>query len=651
MKITKFFRRYSRQLLMVFMSLLLVAFLIPSTLQNIGERGRVKLKWGEAYGHSITNNDLEGLQADVRVLNLPVRLEGVRRELRLYDLLGLPPPHDEAALDFYLLREEARRVGVRVGRSEAAAWLKRIGFAENEVSQLASTMRCSPEELVDTAAQWIAVGRLLGVQGAAMFESLPRQELKYRDSTQMAVADLSVLDVKALVYLVPEPTDEELQKFFDECKGRTTKHTEDQLEFGYLLPDRVQIEYLTISPEKVLLTVKVKASQVEQFYNDHKDRYMKPDPMATQPVQGRRPQVQMTLEEAKEKVRADVRLERAIDIAQSLVNQMHDEAHLPWNRAERDADSFAVPPPEAENVSFEKLKEKYSTTYEIDYGLTELLDQKALQGIPRLGRAGAGGGMTVADLAFRVKGILTDTKDGRPVLSVLEPAPVALTDLGTRSPQQAYLFRVVAVAPSAPPESLDPMRAQVVEDWKLSRAFELAHTYAENLAARSRELGLTAAVEQDSELNSVLAAAQTASQPAGTPPAPRKYVEDLQPAAFNRLTRADAYDRRLGTGVPGVAKAFFDVVDKPASATLPAHRVVCVPVANRFKWAVGELNEVKPIYAGAFQKQLLQTAQQNQQNDLQLLSMLWPVPDNVEQRTGFKPGPALEGRQRRSQGP
>ncbi len=632
MNINKLFRRHSRTLLMVFMALLLVAFLIPQQIQGCSERQQLKaMKRGEVAGRAISTAELYV----------------VRSEMVLLTTYGLRPPVSvetvDGPLDYYLLCEQARNLGLRVGRDEVRAWLQQNEYTDPVLRRMQTSSRRSYDEIYDIVGRFLAVSRLIGVESTAVYDSLPRQELAFRDTTQEAATQLAVIDSRAFVYQVPDPAPEQLQAFFDECKGRQTAHTEEQLQFGYRLPDRVQVEYLTVDPKKVEQKVKIKGKDVRQFFDDNAHRYTKPDPAATQPTQGPPPKVTMSFEEAQELVRADLREARAIEAAQSLINDIYVEAHRPWSTASRGGDGFVLKP-EDEIASFEELKKQFSTNHEVEYGRTELIDQAAYAQ-SALGKAGLGEGqqrVLAATLAFRVQGLIEkDPNDGLPIVSLMEPAPVMLTrdrDLRTQRarPYQAYLFRVVQVAPSAPPDSIDPIREQLVKDWRLVQAHALARVEADRLAAIARGLGLIAAVEQAADLKATLTGAEhLATQPADAPLIKPEYVQKLQPYSPQKLTRGARFVELLGSA-PGVPKAIFALGDTPTTDTSPAHRVAVIPAANQFKWVVGELEEIKPIYEGAFEQQLLAAAQSTQGSDMQRFFGAWRTAENVRQRSGFK---------------
>jgi len=643
MRFRKFLRDNSRTLLMIFMSLLLVAFLIPNTIQNMADRERqLSRKLGRAFGREITDNDLEQARSDLRVLTNA----------------GFERFSEGATFGYYLLMQEAERAGVRVGRDEVKAFLVERGRQDPLWQQPDETLKAiqratrrSYDQVYDAVGRWLAVRRLRDLQADGLLNTLPREELAYRDRTQEASAQVSLIDDKAFLAQVPEPTEEQLQAFFDECKGRKTAHTDRELVFGYLLPDRVQIQYLTVDPQKIKGQITIQATQVRRFFEENAQRYMKPDPLATQPVAGQVPQVPMTFEEARDRAREDYREARATELAQSLVNELYREAHRPWGSSPRDADGFLETPP-GELGSFQDLKQKLSTTYEVTYAETGLMDADQLKTATGIGGAGQQIGRQVLrlpELAMRIKGILPkDPGDGKPVLSVMEPAVVLtyILDPKTRqwSPRQAYLFRVADARPSAPPEDMGIRREETIGDWKLVQAHELARQRAEALAARALQVGLPAAVEQDTELKQMLTEAdQSTSRPVVTlPPEPTRYAQDLEPfVPQNRLTRSVTFlQSRLETvkDIPEIPRAIFDLAETPVDEAAP-HWAAAFPIAKQYRWLVAELLEVKPLYEGPFEKQLAASVQDERlrAQEVESFARQWGSAENVEQRTGFVP--------------
>ena len=622
MKLNKLLRKHSRTLIIVFMSLLLVAFLVPASIQRMGSSGGRNLTIGRAFGRDVTQQDI------IRTSN----------DLRMVRQMGLPVPResDDSSLIAFLMMEEARQAGIHVGADEVRSLLARAGATDEHMQRIQSSSGMSYDNMFAVAGKWLAVSHLASLQAGALTDSIPRQEVSFRDNTQEATALVSIIPDEAFLHLVPEPTEEQLLDFFEQRKDAETSHTEQELVFGYKLPDRVKVEYLTVDPTQIEKQIKVKSLQVKRFFEENQARYTKPDTLAPPSKPGQpTPQVPMTLEEAGDQVREDCRKARAIEEAQRLVNDIYSTVHRPWTAAAPDENGFNVPP-EGGVVSFEDLKKQFSAEYTIEYGQTELEDTADIQGKYAFGRAACAVGQNQrimgAQLAFRVQGILDkDPRDGQPVINLMEPAPVILTtkfnpQLRRSEPHQAFFFRVVEVAPSAPPESLEIVRDQVTKDWKLAQAHELARVAAEALASKAGELGLAPAVEQATELKNTLTAAAEASTEVTKP----DYTRDLAPFSPQRLTRKAGWLQRLGP-VLEFPSAVFALADKEGSD----HRVATIPIATQSKWTVVELQEIKPIYAGQFEQQLLASAMAAGQAGNSFFSN-WMNSESVRERTGFE---------------
>jgi len=633
-KFNKFVRQNSRTLLMVVMSLLLVAFLIPQSISGMSRRDGSERKVGELYGRAVTSANVRAAAYDLQLLA---------------DLGFLGRVPEGLVLNYCLLLEEARHAGARVGADAVKEQLVQAGVTDQVLQAVSERTGRSYPEIYETIGRWLGLQHLISAQAAAAGTSLPRAELAYRDRTQEAVADISVINARAFVHLVPEPSEEGLAKFFDECKERTTAHTEKDVVFGYRYPDRVQIEYLTVDPNKIdSRKTRIRPADVRRHFDENANYYTKPDPQATQPVAGRPPaRVRMTFEEAEEQVREDLRRQRAVETAQTIVNEMYDEAHRPWAMSALDANGFAEEPKEAV-VSFEELKQKRSGEYEVDYDKTDLVDANGLKAAaPNVCGATytVGRGYVRGDeLAMRVKGLLEkDPRDGVRVFNVGEPMPVVLARTYDRTgkpfARQAYLFRVIRAERSAAPASIDEIRPRLIEDWKLRQAFELAHKQADALAARAQEVGLTAAAVEAKELLALLEAADQATSQAALEPRPaEQYGQELTPDRPAGLTRSSQMVGKLGL-VSGVQQAVFELADERRTETSPAHRIATVPLAKQFKYVVAELLEIKPIYAGAFSKELAQAGPEEARDETYAFSRGWFALDNIRLRTGFKEAP------------
>jgi len=636
MKITRLFRKYNRILLMVFMSLLLVVFLIGDVLGNMFQSAPDE-EVGRVFGRTVKLSDLRYSESNQRLLS----------NLGFEDVRSLHP------LDYYLLVREAEELGVRVGRDEIRTQLAKSEAAQTVIARLAQSHSRSRDSIYDTIAQWEAVSRLAGIQLEGIADSAPRLERAYRDQNQEADVQLAVIDADAFKEKVVPPNQEEIEAYYEEARDRDDAHSEDELVYGYRQPERVQVEYLTVDPTKILPLVRVTRRDAERYFEEHAARYFKsvpsPTGSTTQPEAAATDRVPMTFEEAEERVRADCRSDKAIRQAQQIVNELRAEARRPWDAQPIGDDGYRTPPPPEALVSFEELAKKRTrdSGFEVEYHKTELVDQNQLRQERGFGMAGYGTlgqqRLVAFSLAFRVKGLYEPgPQDTVPALNLYEPSPPLLSlrpvppDFQQREPYQAYVFRDIQVAPAGPPASLDAVAEDVRADLIEIRAYEMASKYAERLAERAREIGLTEAVAEAAELKDVLRPQPLAGPTEADEPPTEDYLKALGPTKpSGRFTRSSAFTREVGSSQK-LPEAVFALTTQPASA--PAGpRIALVGVANQHKWVVAQLDEVRPIYEGDFAKRAQSLAQQALQRDGQAFQMSWFGSDKIRARTRFEP--------------
>ncbi len=636
----KLFRRHTKTLLMVFMSFLLVAFLLPSSMfSGRGAAGNQVL--GTAYGQAVHSGDLRQASTMIDIC---------RR-------LNVQVPRTLDALDVYLLLEEARRVGVRFGPGYAQDSLRQSlamqGVPAEQLAQQAARVqndyRISQEQMYQSVADWFSIQYVAGRQLDSIGDSLPRLEQAYRDQKQEAVMLTSVIMARSFIEYVGEPSEEELQRLFEEGKDRETAHTDDALVFGYRVPAKIRIEYLTVDPAENQERVRVRDSEAQRYFENNRQLYVTtreiPAPEGTD-LPPTVEEIQQTYDEAKADVKRDLRAEKAIAEAQRLVNEIHREVDEPWLASARDEQGFRPAPPEDQIGSFDKLAEKYSSeTYRVKYGKTEWVDQLSIRRVPNLGIARYVAGnqpVPLETFVFRVKGLFERPADDRgPVLVPYEPALVYdfPFDRETRqfSPnaRQTFLIRVTDVQPAGPPASLDEVRARVVADWKLMKAFELAGERASEIAEAARQAGLSAAVEQAAELKEELTvlplplpdSSDVLPEEAESPQTGRNLTL-LGPNESSGFTRNNPVIEQVGL-VNALADKAFSAGD-PASLALE-QRILTSGVAKRQAWVVCELQEITPIYAGEFEAERGQLAR-SVQNDMIAVYQGWYDPENIRLR-------------------
>lgn len=638
MNLSKAMRKYSNTLLMIFMSILLVAFLLPPNMFSGGQGGPGAIELGTAFGQPVYSTDVQ-------------RAGNAYRLAQAARMAMLPFPLDE--LDVCLLVREAEQAGITVGPDYVAAQLdtEQNPAAAQMVARLQQRYGISRDDLFAQIGKWMAVDHLARQQLEATGVSAARLEAMYALESQEADVTASVITAEGLLHNVPEPSEEQLQAFYEEARNRDPNHTADGLQFGYLQPPKVKVEYLTVDAQQLRDDIRVREREAREQYEQDPTRYQTPDMNAPRLDDGRPPMRQLTFEEAEERVKSDLRLVRAREAAQRAVNDMHAELIAPWLGSRQDDAGFREAPPADQQVDFARMKEEFSRTVPVTLVQTDWLTPTDLARSP-IGRAqhrvSNRETMTAAQLAFRVPGLFEpgeDPETRRGMLNVMEPSPVLITrafNMQTRqmdgAPTQAFIMRVVDVKPAGPPESLDVVRDQVVEDWKLTQAYALAEEQARLLADTAREAGLASACGQAEVLRSMLtlSADPTGARlaPDAMDPRTRDNMQDLGPSKVTPFTRIRQQIRTVGS-LPDLAEEVF-AMDDPASAD-QADKIFVAPAPDQQAWVIAEVREILPLYEGDFEQVKPQISQQLAGFQQRTVIQLWFASPYVRERTNWQP--------------
>lgn len=636
MKLLKIFRRYNHILLMVFMSLLLVTFLIPEAVKGCGAGRGQNEPIGQAFGQTFQQQDLRRVSADMRVVDAFGRF--------------LPRPALEP-VDMLLLYEEAQRMGVRVSRDQAAGLVDRIEqLSPGMLGRLSAEIGYSTNAIYDAIASYLGVIEAQGIQSEAIIGTPARAEAAFRDASQEADVKLSVVSSDVFIDRVPEPTEEEVVAQLEAGRDRETAHTPDELKFGYRLGERVAVEYVTVDPAAIVESIRVNRREAEEQYNQAPSRYTQRVEVAaatqtSQPAPPRFENKPLTLDQAMDQVKADVREIKAAEAAQRLINDIERAARGPWASAGMAEDLYTIPPAGGGDVSFRELAERFGKTHPVEYHKTALLEAQDLVDLPGLGRAsttGSARAVPFSQLALRVKGLANiDKDDSGPRLNPMEPSPLLMLNrnvAGKNRAYQGFIFRVVQTAAAAPPDSIDAVRGKVVADLKLMRAHALAKQYAEQIAARAKEVGLDAALAEAAELKQIISDVQVVRK--AQSPFNESFLEALGPFEPARpLTRQSFFIDRVGIAGP-LAKKVFEMAETTPADSAVRHATLVQLTSPELKWVVAELLGVKPVYRGEFDQARVQVIQQLLRGEFTVFQQAWFDPENIRKRTGFVRSPS-----------
>jgi hypothetical protein len=250
-------------------TLLLVAFLMPSAITSCAQQSAISGAPWATYGDGkeLSGKDLDQARKELAIVEL---LRGMNLQ---NDPIGAVDAHEDPA-HWWMLSEEAKLAGLVGGAGEGEATLAAIAAASNAAGANITTdtvvrnlMRASGANrdfVLDTTAKWRGAARLVTLcQSVDRISDKRLEQFVARGVLGMS-GDIVVLDARtnatiptglpaeaALEAKLEAKLDEQLKKYAD--KPAPAESGKDN--FGYRLPDRVKLEWLTISKSAVEATV------------------------------------------------------------------------------------------------------------------------------------------------------------------------------------------------------------------------------------------------------------------------------------------------------------------------------------------------------------------------------------------------------------
>lgn len=507
----KFFRKYNKHLLAVFMVLLMVVFLGGSALESL---------WTPGLDRVVAHSDLGDISFldQQRAARSTQILWAVGLDWRQpYGALGKPLTE----IDWILLTREAEQYGTETQLAAARTWLGE-DLGPDRVDFIARRLNIKPDRI------YRAVGELRSVQTTTW--AVSNAAIPSAAEVRKAARDaLDKVRVTAVVFPASGFVNEEAEFTEEELNAQLEAHREKEaglgLNFGYYVAPVLQVQFVRIQRDRIAEAIGVPnlERKAKTYYDEHltdpafaRPPEEMPTPEDEIEIEGPQPEILPYLEweEVREIAMDIVRKQYADEAARRIAGWIADYTAEAWLEAERGEDAYKIAPPQVTGADYyaEVIKRipasiRYSDAVKADQ--TEFFSEAEAPEVPLLGDAWArdaeaGRQRSLQTLAFKTKAIVPEIPRGENVnpvdyLAMFQPCPYPLTD----ADGNIYLFRVADAKPGHPAESVDEVREQLVEDLRLLRAYEVARTLAEALRVEALEQGLSAAYDGDAELQSL----------------------------------------------------------------------------------------------------------------------------------------------------
>ena len=278
-----FFRRRQKTVIIVMVALM-VSFLVGMQgLSMILSPDRGKAAVGTWSGGEIAYNDIRRAASDLSILAGYLRLGNYYRMLQTLELtdaefLQLNANKNNRELAYAILQAQADARGVVVTDADVQMFLAKMGLSvesegyKNLTLSLKEQHSMPTEQFHAVVARWLAVNKAFSAANVSAPPSTPRLEKLFRDLNELIELRVVKIPAGKFIEKIAKPSDEEIEKLFNERKGffSGAYRDENDFGFGYRQPDLVKIQYMFINKFAIARAIRPDEAEVRRYYRKNR---------------------------------------------------------------------------------------------------------------------------------------------------------------------------------------------------------------------------------------------------------------------------------------------------------------------------------------------------------------------------------------------
>lgn len=496
----KFFRKYNKILLAVFMVLLMVVFIGGSALTAL-LTPRTNLVVAETNLGVIKSRDQQRARNTTNIL-------GVLGIPWQRPLGGTGEPIE--LVDWILLTREAAQFETQIGPEAVEA---NLGVGRDQLDLLARRLGVKTDRVLVAMSEFISVQIAARAIVGTTVPSSAEVRATARDVLDKVRVNAVLLPAEAFIDDTDEFTDEETET---QLTAYRDAEPGSGLSFGYYVPPKLSAQYIKIDPDVIAEHIGIPnlEKKAKRYFEENREKnpaFKRPverPEEAEGPVQEQSPYLEW--EEAKDEAIATVRRQEAEEAAANIANWVLQYDAERWFDAERGTDGYKTTPesvatPDHYHDLLERIPATIAFPNAVSVVQTDFFAKEEAVAVADIGKAVYRPQTTAwqpfGKLAFLTKPIVPEVPRGEGTtfsdyLALFQTCPYALTD----SESNRYVFRIIDSKPGHPAESVDEVRDRIVTDLRLLRGWEVAMARAEGLRSCSPDITLQEAFESDEGL-------------------------------------------------------------------------------------------------------------------------------------------------------
>lgn len=491
----KFLRRYQAWILAIGGSLLMIAFLLPQAIQQLGSMGMSQtMAVIEVDGkvRKIKGAEWREAQAQLDIID---RMSGGAASQNMVEMLlnprGLASDNPEyislAGVDHWiLLKLEAERAGLMGGWVEGRNFLDEVAMQQmfayegdverarsdlnRQLMQAAGSVQGTLEDGYRALASFVGVRRLVQLYQNAGIASDLRLRRVADNYNHTAVIETVFVDARAFIDEIDDPSEEDLLAHFEEYKGVAPGSGEYGI--GYRQPDRFQLEYVVVDYNSIRETIDDSRLNVRRWFYEHKAEF------ATE--ENADPSFEAFEPQARERYVTLETQKKVDEILRAIKTRLLEKTQS----LQREDDYYTLPDDwETQRASFETIREEVANQFGVDVSYYRQADTMyEFDSIIQFERVGRGvvrlSGTQRTTLADLIRSHREFGKGNVPGLQVgvADPEPIRTTgvdliqDRRITAGRDIIFYRVIGADPERPAR-FEEVAEQASEDWKRLKVY------------------------------------------------------------------------------------------------------------------------------------------------------------------------------------
>jgi hypothetical protein len=510
--VLKFFRKYNKWILGIGGSLLMIVFLIQPVM-SMFEADRMAIPIGTIEGGELVRGDVIAASSD---LNL----------LRRFGLFLDRDPNEDSrnndSLRWALILKDSQALGLSASQREVDLLKFEIGQSDADIELIASRINATPAYVRQAMRHWLVVqkykelmagqthlsgqsrARLMRVAGSSsdpqtyrLYEEMaygtsrlskPIVEHFLQDQGAQVSGQVVVIRAQQLLADTPTPSDEEVESLYEQFKDALPGRG-DPYGFGYRVPDRVKIEYLSIPMDQARQHVKVSEADALAHYRNYPERFGgaaatdQADAVDAKPY-----------EQVRDDVIEDVTTLRAFELVEKMAKSAYGLFYEDTRGMDKQDDYRVIQDMSAltsMRVVADRLEAEFGLLPSVHTAERGWVNAEDLTGLPGIGFGRLADNLRVDFTSFVLSAKELEPLSDNPLLprrlqAGLAGSPIMGAD-GSR-----YIFRLTDAQATHLPESLDAVIEPVTQDAHLLGAYQKLLAESDGWQGQAAEEGIEA---------------------------------------------------------------------------------------------------------------------------------------------------------------